>query len=525
MNQDISVSMKNIKPRLRILDTTLRDGDQSPGMAFSRAEKLEISLLLEKLGVDIIEAGFPASSPGEFAMVKEISSTIRTSAISAMARSTPRDIEKAAEAVKNAVRKHIHLTISTSPIHRKYKLMKSKEEILKMAVESVKHAVSLADSVEIGAEDSTRTEPGFLTEFCAAVTAAGAGTVNISDTVGFIQPAEFSRMIKRLIKEVPAFSNGSATVSIHCHNDLGMATANTLAGIAAGAMQAETTLLGIGERAGNAALEEIITAINVRDRYYPVTTGINPELFPEAARIISRANAIRPHPCKPIVGANIFSHSSGMHQHGMVHNHSTYSIIKPSISFPESRFVLSRHSGIQGIMEKARHLTGIEPDEETLERLFDRFKDLADNKKNVSSTEFLLLLNEIGLIKNTVWRLKKSFYFESKSPDRQEFSIFLELINQEGEEKRINENASGKWIAVKKALDTAFHLDLKIIDFSSSIYSYKNVISERFRIEAEFEGNFYADESFGNDSVILFIECYLNIANQIIAKYQLSGSE
>jgi 2-isopropylmalate synthase len=517
--------MMNVKRNITILDTTLRDGDQSPGMAFNMDEKIEIALILEKLGVDIIEAGFPASSKVEFEIVREVASRNNNSVISVMARSIPGDIDKAVEAVKYAVKKQIHLTIPTSPIHRKFKQIKSMDEIIALAVSSIQYAKPFVNTIEIGAEDATRTEVRFLTEFCKAVTEAGANTVNIPDTVGYAQPFEFSKLIKTLIRNVPAFANGTAKISVHCHNDLGMATANTLSGITAGAMQIEATLLGIGERAGNAALEEVVTAIQTRPQYYPVITKINSGLFPEAARIISRANAIRPHPCKPVVGSNVNLHSSGIHQHGMALNNNAYSIINSNNISLTSGFVLSGHSGIKGMTEKIKRIAGIDLPVELAEKLFICFKEEADRKKNISCTDLLLLLYDMGIVKNTIWKLKKIYYFNSKSSDRQEFSVFLELIDQEGNEKWVNESNATKWTAIKKALRSAFHFDIRIIDFSSSFFADDHIISERFRLETEFEGVFYVDESFGSDSLILFVESYLDIINQITARYQFADSK
>jgi 2-isopropylmalate synthase len=524
MTHNLHNSLINVPERkIIILDTTLRDGDQSPGMAFSAHEKLEIAILLERLGVDIIEAGFPASSRGEYNIVREITSQIKNSIISVMARSIPGDIEKAAGAIKDSVKKHLHLTMATSPIHRKYKLNKSKDEIIKMAADSVKFAKSFADSVEIGAEDSTRTEFNFLCEFCIAVTEAGADVVNISDTVGYSQPDEFFRLIKNLRKHVHAFGSGSAVISVHCHNDLGMATANTLSGILAGASQAETTLLGIGERAGNAAMEEVVTALNIRKNYYSVSTGIRSELFPEAARLISRVNAIRVHPCKPVVGSNVYSHSAGIHQHGMAMNDETYSIIKPAIT-STSRFILSRHSGLKGLKEKIKQISGIELNDKDAKVIYSQFKKEADKKKSISSTDILKLLHNKGILKSSIWSIKKIYYFDVKSSEKHEFSVFLELINQDGMEKKANAVGMTKWEAIIKALKLAFHFDIKIIDFSSSLFADESALSERLHIETEFEGNIYADESFGSDSLVLFVESYLNIVNQIIVRYQFTDS-
>ncbi len=514
--------MKSTSGKIIILDATLRDGDQSPGMSFSADEKIEIALLLEKLGVDIVEAGFPGSPDKEFEIVRDIAALIKNSEVSVMARAIPDDISRAAESIKAAARKRIHLTIATSPEHRNYMLKMSKEKILRIAAESVEFARSFADTVEISAEDSTKTEFKFLCEFCEAATGAGADVVNISDTTGYSQTGEFSRLIKNLLKNVQAFRDGRSIISVNCHNDLGMATANTLTGILSGALQAETTLLGIGERAGNAALEEIAAAIKTRESYYRIKTGIRSEYFPQAARIISRINAIRPHPCKPVVGSNTYINRSGIHQHDMIVKSKTYTVPDLSKEYP-SRFTLSRNPGLDGLKEQIRRMSGREIGDNDVHDLLPIFNEEANKKKTISSTDLLTILYKKGLVDSQIWSLKKIYYFDIKSWDRHEFSLFLEFTDQDGQEKWVNTIEATKWEAVKKALRSAFHFDIKVIEYSSSMFADEHYLSERFRLEAEFEDNVYTDEIFGSDSIILYVESYLNIVNQIIARYQFAA--
>jgi 2-isopropylmalate synthase len=518
--------MNTLKRKINILDTTLRDGDHSPGISFGAIDKLEIALILEKLGVDIIEAGSISPSFGELNTVKEIAYQIRKCAISVMVQAIPGDIETAGEVLADAAKRYIHINLPISPTNSEYKLKKTNDKMINMAIESIALAKSLADVVEIGLEDATRTEYKFLAEFCCAITETGAGIVNISDTVGYAQPTEFSKLIKNLLKDVPGFACGTSTISVHCYNDLGLALANTLAGLLAGAGQAECTLLGIGERAGNAPLEELVTAISVREDYYrSIYTGVSPEFFGEAARVVSRATAIGPHPCKPVVGANAFSHGSSIHQHGMAENGETYSFIKSGKSGSPFTFVLSRHSGHRGLKEKIKEIADVEITDDDVSYLFIQFQKIADNKKVVSATDVLLLLHEYGYIKTSVWDIKKIYYFDVQSADKHEFSAFVELVNQNGTEKWINKSGATKWEAIISAMKTAFHFEIKIIDFSTSLYSDGSAWSERFRIEVEFEGNVYTDESYGNDSLILFVESYLNIVNKLIVRFQFADGD
>ncbi len=504
-----------------ILDTTLRDGDQSPGFSLGLDEKIIIAGHLERLGVDIIEAGFPASSKGQFTTVQRIAGSLRMSAISAMARARTDDIKKAGEAIAGArVKKYIHTTIATSPIHRKMKLRKSRSEIIDIAVEAVLCASQYADYVEIGAEDATRTEPEFLMEFCEMVTDAGADVVNIADTVGFIQPQEFFMLILKLYNNVKAFKTGKARISVHCHNDLGQATSNTLSGLMAGGLQAEVTLLGIGERGGNTPLEEIAAVLKTRDDYYgKIKTRLNPEFVAETVRDLSIFTGVAINPNKPVTGSNVFTHSSGIHQNGMLASPLTYSVLNPEqYGFQNHRFILSRHSGLSGFNAKINELTGDRISVSDDQDLFNRFKYLADTKNEITTTDVLTFLFDEGIINNSIWYLDSWKY--SKHINH---SLTIEVSSVYNDHKKVRATGATKWSVAESALKSLFRLDINLIYYSFSGSSGKTGSNETFFIAAEYEGMNYADELRGNDSLELFIKSYLNLINQISAKFQLSG--
>ncbi len=337
--------------RVIIFDTTLRDGEQSPGAAMNLDEKLRIARMLEELGVDVIEAGFPIASKGDFEAVQEISRTIKNSTICGLARTTPADIERTAEAVKPAAKGRIHTFISTSPLHMKHKLNMEPEKVLQITIDSVSLARKLCGEVEWSAEDGTRTEHDFLCRCVEAAIKAGATTINIPDTVGYTTPQEYAELIKMLVNRVPNIDK--AVLSTHCHNDLGLAVANSLAGVISGARQVECTINGLGERAGNAALEEIVMALRVRSDLMPFTTGIKTEHITRASHLVSAITGFVVQPNKAIVGANAFAHESGIHQDGMIKNRQTYEIMTPqSVGLAKTSLKLGKLSGRNAIRSK-----------------------------------------------------------------------------------------------------------------------------------------------------------------------------
>ena len=379
------------KNKIIIFDTTLRDGEQSPGASMNTDEKIHLALQLEKLGVDVIEAGFAAASPGDFDAIEKIASAVSKARICSLARALEKDIKAAGEAVKGAKLGLIHTFIATSPIHMEFKLKMQPQEVIKRAVEAVQYAKSLCEDVEFSCEDACRSDIGFLKEICDAAINAGASTINIPDTVGYLYPDEITARIGEIVKLI----GERAVVSVHNHNDLGMATVNSLAAILAGARQVECTINGIGERAGNAALEEIVMAIKTRrDKFAPLYTDINlKEIYP-SSRLVASITGIEPQPNKAIVGKNAFAHESGIHQDGVLKHKETYEIMHAEdIGLDKNSLVLGKHSGRHAFKDKLVSL-GYELSNEQIEIAFNKFKALADSKKDVFDEDIRELVND-----------------------------------------------------------------------------------------------------------------------------------
>ena len=389
-----------MKPNDRVLifDTTLRDGEQCPGASMNLRQKLEVARQLEKLGVDIIEAGFPCISDGDFEAVSTIARTLKNTRIAGLARCVENDVRQAAAAVAPAGdRGRIHTFLATSPLHREYKLKKTKEEVLDMAVRYVKMAASLVKDVEFSPEDASRTELDYLAQVIEAVIDAGATTVNIPDTVGFTTPVEYSNMIRYLIDHVSNI--GKAVISVHCHNDIGLAVANSLAAVAAGARQVEGAINGIGERAGNAALEEVIMALTLRPEAFGFApgskvVGVNTREIVKTSRVVSRMSGMAVQRSKAIVGENAFAHSSGIHQHGILAKRETYEVINPAdVGWGETELPLTKHSGRAAVKARLEKL-GHELSDEELTQVFERFKRVGDSKKFVYDDDLAALVND-----------------------------------------------------------------------------------------------------------------------------------
>jgi 2-isopropylmalate synthase len=382
-----------VETRIQIFDTTLRDGEQAAGCSMTIPEKLKMARMLDELGVDVMEAGFPIASEGDFESVRRIALQTERACVAGLARAKQLDIERAARAVEGARRPRIHTFIATSPIHREHKLRMSKAQILDEAVKAVRMAKAFVEDVEFSAEDGSRTEVDFLCEVARAVALAGARTINIPDTVGYTMPREFERIIEAVVKNL---EGTGAIVSVHCHNDLGLATANSLAGIAAGARQVECTLNGIGERAGNAAMEEVVMALRTRRDIWPCATGIQTPLLYPTSQALSEIIAFEPQPNKAVVGRNAFAHESGIHQDGILKERTTYEIMDPSdVGVPESRLVLGKHSGRHAIQKRLEYL-GHPLDRTALEAVYHRFSALADDrKKGVSDEEIVAIAQEV----------------------------------------------------------------------------------------------------------------------------------
>ena len=384
--------------RVIIFDTTLRDGEQSPGASMNAAEKLRLATQLEKLGVDVLEAGFPAASQGDFDAVAGIAAKLERTEVAALARTSKADIDRAWGAIQHAKKPRIHTFIATSDLHMHYKLNMSKEAVLKTAVESIKYAKSFTDNIEFSAEDASRSDRDFLCKVFEAAIDAGATTINIPDTVGYAIPEEFSDLVKYVIARTPNI--GKAVVSIHCHNDLGLATANTIAAVIAGARQAEVTVNGIGERAGNTSMEEFVMAMHTRPNYLPLTCNINTELIYPTSRLVTMITGIIVQPNKAIVGANAFAHEAGIHQDGVLKNPMTYEIMKPEdVGLTASKLVLGKHSGRHALRSRLKEL-GYDLSDEELKLVFTKFKELADKKKHVVDEDLEVIVTE-GILRTT----------------------------------------------------------------------------------------------------------------------------
>ncbi len=386
---------------MRIFDTTLRDGEQSPGATMTSAEKLQIARALARMGVDVIEAGFPAASPDDLEAVRRIAQEVGNPAannggpvpiIAGLARAVRSDIDQAWEAVRHAARPRIHTFLATSPIHMEYKLRLTPRQVVQRVREMVAYARALTDDVEFSPEDAGRSEPEFLYEVLAAAIEAGATTLNIPDTVGYTTPWQFYDLIRGIMEHVPGIDQ--VVVSVHCHNDLGLATANTLAGLLAGARQAEVTINGIGERAGNTALEEVVMALWVRRDFFDLETGIDTTQLVRVSQMVARITGMAVQPNKAIVGANAFAHEAGIHQDGMLKHHQTYEIMRPeTVGWSRSRLVLGKHSGRHALRVRLEEL-GYRLSPEELDEIFREFKRLADRKKAIRDADLIALVSE-----------------------------------------------------------------------------------------------------------------------------------
>ena len=378
--------------RIIVFDTTLRDGEQSPGASMNAAEKLRLAIKLETLGVDVIEAGFPAASPGDFEAVRMVAGKIRKAQVTALARASKEDIDSAWGSIKEAAHPRIHTFIATSDIHLEHKLKMSRDEVIKAAVEAVKYAKSFTDNVEFSAEDGSRSDRDFLCRMFEAAIEAGATTVNLPDTVGYAIPDEFGQLIVYVREHTPNINK--AVLSVHCHNDLGLATANTLAGLKAGARQVEVTINGIGERAGNTSLEEVVMGLYTRRDLLRLESSINTREIHSSSRLVSMVTGIVVQPNKAVVGANAFAHEAGIHQDGVLKNKMTYEIMEPeTVGLTSNRLVLGKHSGRHAFKQRLSEL-GYDLEEKDLNRVFEKFKELADKRKEILDEDIEVLIAE-----------------------------------------------------------------------------------------------------------------------------------
>ena len=415
--------------RITVFDTTLRDGEQSPGASMNLDEKIKIALLLEEMGIDVIEAGFPIASNGDFEAVREIAKLVKNSTVCGLSRAGRMDIDRAWEAVQHAARPRIHTFISTSPLHMKWKLQMEPEQVHQAVIDSVTHARNLCPDVEWSCEDGSRTEHDFLCRTVESAIKAGAGTVNVPDTVGYAVPEEFAALIRMLFDRVPNIDK--AVVSVHCHNDLGLAVANSLAAIGAGARQVECTVNGLGERAGNASMEEIVMALKTRHDAMPYSTGVRTEYITRASRLVSAITGFVVQPNKAIVGANAFAHESGIHQDGMLKHSGTYEIMTPdSVGLTKSSLVMGKHSGRHAFKMKLKEL-GFELGDNAVNDAFRRFKDLADRKKDVYDEDIVALVDdEVVRAHERIRFVSLQVIAGSKGPQSAELELEIDGVRQ-----------------------------------------------------------------------------------------------
>jgi 2-isopropylmalate synthase len=437
--------------RLIIFDTTLRDGEQSPGATMTEDEKIEVARQLVKLGVDVIEAGFPAASPGDLRAVQRISREVKGVTICALARANQQDIDAAWEGVRDAEQPRIHTFIATSPIHMEYKLRKTPEQVLEAARFAVRTAKRYVSDVEFSAEDATRSDWDFLCRVFAAAIEEGATTINIPDTVGYAVPHEFAELVRYVMEHTPGIEK--VTVSVHCHNDLGLATANTLAAIRVGARQAEVTINGIGERAGNTALEEVVMALHVRrDVFGGILPRVVTEQIVPTSKLVQRITGIQVQPNKAIVGANAFAHEAGIHQDGMLKHRMTYEIMTPqSVGWEASRLVLGKHSGRAGFTARLKELGYGDLSRERIEQLYQRFIDLCDRKKTVTDADIIAIVED-QLAQVPQRYTLKGWRAHSGSDGRAEAWVKLEI---DGVEREASASGNGQIDALFKAIDPA----------------------------------------------------------------------
>ncbi|MBL8023883.1 MAG: 2-isopropylmalate synthase [Elusimicrobia bacterium] len=498
--------------RLIIFDTTLRDGEQSPGASLNIPEKLQAARQLAELGVDVIEAGFPVSSPGDFEAVKTIAQEIRGAEICGLARAVKGDIDACWNAVKHSKRPRIHTFIATSDLHIVQKLRMTRQQVLDRAVECVRYASQFTENVEFSAEDAVRTDFDYLCQVIEAVIDAGAATVNIPDTVGYSIPSEWGEKIHRLISRVPNIKK--AVVSVHCHNDLGLAVSNSLAAVQNGARQVECTVNGIGERAGNASLEEIVMAIRTRKDLFQLTSRVNTKEIARSSRLISKLTGIPVQPNKAVVGANAFAHSSGIHQDGVLKSRTTYEIMNPSdVGVEESALLLTARSGRNGVQNRLKHL-GYTLTAPKLDVLFGKFKTLADKKKYVFDDDLLALVEEEGRDKTV-----EVFHLDYLNTTSGTGIVPTATVRLKKEGKVFQEAACGDGPvdAAYRAMDKITGLSPELKDYTLRSLSSGTDAQGDVVVKVENQGLVVSGKGTSTDIVEASAKAYLNALNKIIS--------
>ncbi|MFF2481889.1 2-isopropylmalate synthase [Paenibacillus sp. NPDC058071] len=504
--------------KIYIFDTTLRDGEQSPGVNLNTKEKVEIALQLEKLGVDRMEAGFPAASPGDLAAVNAVARAVKNATVIGLSRSREQDIDAVREALIGAQDPCIHLFLATSPIHRKHKLRMEKEQVLETAERAIRYAKQYFSKVEFSPEDAGRTELDFLCEVTDMAIRAGATVVNIPDTVGYLNPLEFGNIFKTLKENVPNIE--TIQLSAHCHNDLGMATANALSAILNGADQIEGTINGIGERAGNTALEEVALALETRSDYFGAKTTLNLKEIAKTSRLVSKLTGMPVPGNKAIVGANAFAHESGIHQDGMLKEKTTYEIISPdTIGLRESKLVLGKHSGRHAFREKLIDL-GYEIDDEAVNAAFAKFKDLADRKKNVTDEDIRAMLEEKLVDSPEVFALEtiQVNYDNESTP-----SATVRIRKAEGGVQLETASGNGSVDAIYNAIDKVTGESVELEDYSvKSVSKWKDALGEVHVVLKQDEVSVQG-RGLSTDILEASARAYVDAVNRLIEKRKTPG--
>ncbi|WP_458412300.1 2-isopropylmalate synthase [Schinkia sp. CFF1] len=502
--------------KINIFDTTLRDGEQSAGINLNHSEKMEVARQLERLGVDIIEAGFPASSKGDFRAVKEIADTIRNCSVTGLSRSNMKDIDISWDALKGGAEPRLHLFIATSPIHMQYKLKMTPEQVLQTAVDSVKYAAQKFPIIQFSAEDATRTELPFLAEIVKAVIDAGATVINIPDTVGYTTPKEYGQIFTYLKENVPNI--GKAILSTHCHDDLGMAVANSLSAVEHGAGQVECTINGIGERAGNAALEEIGVALHIRNDFYQAKTGLNLQQIKKTSNLVSKLTGVMVPPNKAVVGKNAFAHESGIHQDGVLKEKSTYEIISPElVGVASNDMVLGKHSGRHAFRNRMEEL-GYNLSTDEINSLFVSFKELADKKKEITDDDLIALMYEEKLGSSVKFYELKTLQVQYVT--HQVTTATIAMKTPDGEEVHEACTGSGSVEAIYNTLERIIGEEVRLDDYRiQSNTGGRDALAEVF-VKIKFQEMTSSGRGTAQDVLEASAKAYINAVNRILLQKQ-----
>jgi len=497
--------------RVTVFDTTLRDGEQAPGAAMNQAQKLLVARALARLGVDVMEAGFPAASPGDFAAVEAIARQIDGPVVCALARATRGDIDAAVKALAPAPRRRVHVFLATSPIHRSHKLKMSKEEVVRLAAGSIEYARQKCDDVEFSAEDASRTEPDFLAEVVERAIEAGATTINIPDTVGYATPTQFGELITFLHSRVRGIEK--VVLSVHCHDDLGLAVANSLSALQAGARQVECTVNGVGERAGNCSLEEVVMALRTRRDYYKLETGIQTRNLCAASKAVAAATGFHVTRNKAVVGQNAFAHESGIHQHGMINHQATYEVMKPEdVGWTSQGLVLGKHSGRHALVQRLKQL-GHDLEPQQIDRVFEEMKKLGDKKKEIYDGDLDALL--VSLFQNGHTGKWQLINLNAVSGTSGPPSAAVVLQRKDG--KQLSEAATGDGPvdAVFKCIDRITGVRGTLRDFQIKSVTEGEDAQGEVVVVVEHDGRSFRGRGVSTDIVLASAEAYLEAMNRI----------